>query len=76
LWASPLLFFAGFFNLNENQKPWIKYFFLAFGVFISLLIAFWNFLPQDLHFAAMPLAGLIGLRSLLIYYKAKRLYNA
>jgi len=76
LWASPLLFLTGFFDLGEKQKPWIKYFFLAIGTFIILVVALWDFLPQDLHFAATPLAGLIGFRALLIYYKAKKLYHA
>lgn len=70
LWANPLLFFACFFPFKKPKK-WLIYFFIIIGVFSFLLIATWQFLPQKLHFAAMPLAIIVGIRSLMFYIKNK-----
>ena len=71
IWVHPLMFFTGFLAFKEKQHPLLKWFFLAVALWNIVLVAIWGFLPQMLHYAAIPLALLIAVRCFIRFYKAR-----
>jgi hypothetical protein len=64
LWALPTHFIAAFFILSKRK--WVAaYFRLTFFYSFALLLA-WFFLPQQFNLAALPIVGIIVIRSLFI----------
>lgn len=61
LWALPthLLFFW-----RRTRTEWIENYYMGVGCIAALTILFWFFLPQQLPVAALPIAGLVLVKSL------------
>lgn len=61
LWALPthLLFFW-----RRTRTEWVENYFMGVGAIAALTLLFWFFLPQQLPVAAMPIAGLVVVKSL------------
>lgn len=61
LWALPthLLFFW-----RRTRTEWVENYFMGVGAVAALTLLFWFFLPQQLPVAAMPIAGLVVVKSL------------
>lgn len=61
LWALPthLLYFW-----RRTRTEWVENYFMGVGAIAALTLLFWFFLPQQLPVAAMPIAGLVVVKSL------------
>lgn len=61
LWALPthLLYFW-----RRTRTEWVENYFTGVGIIAALTLLFWFFLPQQLPVAAMPIAGLVVVKSL------------
>lgn len=61
LWALPthLLFFW-----RRTRSEWVENYYMGVGSIAALTMIFWFFLPQELPLAALPLAGLVVVKSL------------
>ena len=65
LWALPSHFFVAF--VISKKWKWLKYYFLANAVLLLLLSCLWEWLPQELNTALIPIIALLILRSLVRY---------
>jgi hypothetical protein len=63
-WAFPLNVVMAFFVHKKSR--WVKNYFRFIFLLTFLLLLSWFFLPQQLNIAALPLAGIILVRSWLI----------
>ena len=60
LWALPthLLYFW-----RRKRSEWVENYFMGVGILAALTLIFWFFLPQAMPVAAMPIAGLVVVKS-------------
>ncbi|HMG67905.1 MAG TPA: hypothetical protein VK588_09470, partial [Chitinophagaceae bacterium] len=68
-WAFPLHFFFVFFIYKKRN--WVRNYFLANSILLSLLLILWKWLPQEMNNALIPFIFLMLLRSLMRYKKLK-----
>lgn len=68
-WAFPLHAVMAFFVHKKSQ--WVKNYFGFIFLLTAALLISWFFLPQELNLAALPLAGIILVRSWLISKRKK-----
>ena len=61
LWASPL-HFPLVLILGLRYKRLLGWYFRVYALLYLLLLIFWSFLPQDLHFSLIPLVLLLLVR--------------
>lgn len=61
LWALPTHLIIAF-GLWRNRS-WVRTYFAATAVLCLLVLIFWFFLPQKLHYALIPLVAAIGVRA-------------
>lgn len=72
LWALPTHLLFGISLIRRGLRDWqIKYAYLVVGMSLILLIT-WSFLPQQLNWAMLPVALLLGLRSMARIRGARR----
>lgn len=72
IWALPLNLVALYFLLKRKSTNWLRFYFLSFGIVQMLLIIFRELLPQQLHFALIPLVLALALRSFYLSYVLKK----
>ena len=73
LWALPthLLFFY-----RHRRGEWIQFYFMGVGFLASAVLALWVWLPQELPVAAIPIVGLVVVKSLWRrYWKPEKVRN-
>lgn len=63
LWAFPASLFAVVFY----RRSWVKPYFRWFAFLCTLLLATWFFLPQELHYALIPVVVALGVRAFVNY---------
>lgn len=61
LWALPTHLF---FFWRRTRSEWVENYYMGVGSIAALTMIFWFFLPQELPVAALPLAGLVVVKSL------------
>ncbi len=72
IWAMPLNLVGLVFLLGKSRaNNWLGSYFLGFGSLQVLLIFFRELLPQQIHFALIPLALALALRSFYLAYVLK-----
>ena len=67
LWAWPLHAIAAFFM--QNEKNWVKTYFLVYSICTLILVGFWFALPQQMNMALLPMAGVLIMRSLVFVFR-------
>lgn len=72
LWAFPLHFPMVLFLLRSRKSNFVLYYFRTTAVVCFLLLVFWFWLPQQLHYSLIPLTMLLLLRSFYIYRSLAR----
>jgi hypothetical protein len=65
LWAFPMHFVAVILFMKNPQ--WLKQYFLGTAVLCGLVLLLWPILPQQLHFALIPIVVAEGLRAFVQY---------
>jgi hypothetical protein len=69
LWALPTHLVAVIAFIR--QPRWLKNYFLAIGILMIVLLLFWKFLPQNLHYALIPVVLTAALRAFIQYHLRK-----
>lgn len=75
LWAMPLNLVGLFFLLKQSKPDWLRFYFMILGGLQLLLIVFRELLPQEIHFALIPLVLALALRSYFLAYSLKKEKN-
>jgi hypothetical protein len=65
IWAFPAHFVILFFLFKKTF--WLRYYFLANAILLLLLLLGWNWLPQEMNNALLPVVGLLMLRSFVLF---------
>lgn len=71
IWAMPLNLIGLFFLMKKSRPDWLRPYFLGFGILQLLLIVFRELLPQQIHFALIPLVLALALRSFYLAFILK-----
>ncbi|HEU5364070.1 MAG TPA: DUF4105 domain-containing protein [Hanamia sp.] len=69
LWAWPMNVVAAFYI--HSKRNWARIYFLVYAIFNIILIAIWNFIPQHLNFALIPVLAILIFRSLIYFFRKK-----
>jgi hypothetical protein len=69
LWAVPTHLLLVFYR--RSKKQWVNYYWLAVVIINGLLLMLWNWLPQQLNTALIPVVALLLLRSFM-HFKNNR----
>jgi len=69
LWAWPMNIVAAFYI--HSTRKWPQIYFLIYGIFNTILIALWSFIPQHFNFALIPILAILIFRSLLYFIRKK-----
>ncbi len=75
-WAMPFHFIIIFFlfrKWNPITAGWLKYYFFLNSILLLILLILWNWLPQEMNNALIPLVCLLLVRSSAQYKRFKRL---
>lgn len=72
LWVSPFYMVIPFLIFQKNKTRWSAYFFLFWSIFLILVLAAWNYLPQQLHAGFIPIILILIIRS---FYRYKISYK-
>ncbi len=67
IWALPTHLIMAFFLLSKRRSNFVRYYFLATGIIVMMLIVTWSLLPQRLNLSLIPLLIAIALRSFRIF---------
>jgi hypothetical protein len=67
LWASPFYLIIPFLIFQKNKIRWPAYFFLFWSVFLIIVLAAWNYLPQQLNTGSIPIIIILLTRSFYRY---------
>ena len=70
LWAFPGHIIMVFSVAKARRKWWVRHYFLASSVLVTLILLNWFWLPQPLHAALAPFLLSLALRGIVIYYHA------
>jgi hypothetical protein len=70
-WALPFHFAVIFFLYGKSR--WLKYYFLINSIILLLLLILWQWLPQEMNKALVPIVCLLLLRSYIQYRKFRKL---
>ncbi|MDX1938664.1 MAG: DUF4105 domain-containing protein [Flavihumibacter sp.] len=65
LWALPTHLLLVFYL--RSKKQWVNYYWLAVVIINGLLLMLWNWLPQQLNTALIPVVALLLLRSFMLF---------
>ncbi|MDX2003360.1 MAG: DUF4105 domain-containing protein [Chitinophagales bacterium] len=76
LWALPFHLIAAFLLPFKRVRKWLKYYFLISGIILLVLLAFWWILPQDLHYAVVPIILALLLRCANVWYYENKAVKA
>jgi hypothetical protein len=74
LWAFPVHMIVPWLIYN-NHKKFSMYYFLFWSIFLTLFLVGWNYLPQELNLAIIPIVLSMILRSYRRYQLSKRNFN-
>jgi hypothetical protein len=69
LWAFPLHFVAALAMIKSRK--WLTHYFLFTTILTAITLVSWPFLPQQLHYALIPVIAAIGIRAFAQYYFRK-----
>ncbi|MEO9805697.1 MAG: DUF4105 domain-containing protein [Reichenbachiella sp.] len=72
IWAMPLNLVGLVFLLKKSRPDWLRFYFLGFGILQVILIVFRELLPQQIHFALIPLILALALRSFYLAFMLKK----
>jgi hypothetical protein len=72
VWLYPLLFPIALFLRKKNSLSWLSKHFLAYGIILILLLIFWNFFPQELHTASIPLILILAIRAFFVWWRLRK----
>ena len=67
LWANPL-HFPVVMILAWGKHRFLGYYFRIFALIYLVVLIFWAFLPQDLHFSLIPLVLLLFVRATYVQF--------
>ena len=67
IWAFPAHFVVLFFLFKKTY--WLRYYFLANAILLLLLMLGWNWLPQEMNNALLPVVALLMFRSFMLFKK-------
>ncbi|MEO9965367.1 MAG: DUF4105 domain-containing protein [Reichenbachiella sp.] len=72
LWAMPLNLLALALLMKRTKVNGLRFYFLGFGILQVILIVIRELLPQEIHFALIPLLLALALRSFYVAYTLKK----
>jgi hypothetical protein len=70
-WALPFHFIAIFFLFGKSR--WLKYYFFINSITLLLLLTLWQWIPQEMNKALIPIVCLLLVRSYIQYRKFGKL---
>jgi len=73
IWAFPTHIFIPFLLYNKKLRKFTSYYFLFWSIFLTLFLIGWNYLPQQLNMAIIPIILLMILRLYLLYQEKKKI---
>jgi hypothetical protein len=71
IWCTPLNLLVLLFLLAKSKFGWLKYYYVAYGVVLVLMIVGREQLPQVLHVAFIPMVMTLAMRSFLLASRIK-----
>lgn len=75
LWAFPLNFPVALWLLKQSQPQWVRYYFGFIAVLLLIILIFWLFLPQHLHFSLIPVCLMLAVRAMFIFLTSNKKQN-
>lgn len=69
IWAFPVHLVIVFFLFQKRY--WLRYYFLVNAILLLLLMLGWNWLPQEMNNALLPVVGLLMFRSFMVFKKLR-----
>lgn len=67
LWALPLLFPLALFIRKRKKQIWLKRLFFLQMIMVITLLLFFKLIPQTFNIAVLPIAGIVLMRSYLVW---------
>ena len=72
IWAIPLHLIVAILLLRKKKPAFLQYYFLITGIIQILLLLCWNWIPQELHLALIPLIIALAIRSFNLHINLKK----
>lgn len=72
IWTYPLLFPIALFLKKENKRSWLSKHFLAYGIILILLLISWEFLPQEINYALVPVVMSLCVRAFFVWWRLRK----
>jgi hypothetical protein len=72
IWTYPLLFPIALLLKNENNRSWLSKHFLAYGIILLFFLAAWNFFPQEINYALIPVVLMLCVRAFFVFWRIRK----
>jgi len=72
IWTYPLLFPIALLLKKEKNRVWLSKHFLAYGIILIFFLVAWNFLPQEINYALIPVILMLCVRAFFVWWRIKR----
>jgi len=80
IWTYPLLFPIALLLKKEKsgtspERAWLSKHFFAYGIILLFFLAAWNFLPQEINYALIPVVMILCVRSFFVWWRIRKKLN-
>ena len=82
IWTYPLLFPTALLLKNEKsgttpggtppKRAWLSKHFLAYGIILIFFLAAWNFFPQEINYALIPVVLMLCVRAFFVWWRIRK----
>jgi uncharacterized membrane protein YqjE len=81
IWTYPLLFPIALLLKKEKsgtspERAWLSKHFFAYGIILLFFLAAWNFLPQEINYALIPVVMILCVRSFFVWWRIRKKLNS
>jgi hypothetical protein len=76
IWTYPLLFPIAFLFKKERSRAWLSKHFLAYGIILLFFLAAWNFFPQEINYALIPVVLMLCVRAFFVWWRIRKKLNS
>lgn len=72
IWTYPLLFPIALLLKKDNNRTWLSKHFFAYGIILILFIISWNFFPQEINYALIPVVLTLAVRAFYVWWRIRK----
>ena len=76
IWTYPLLFPIALLFKKERSRAWLSKHFLAYGIILLFFLAAWNFFPQEINYALIPVVLMLCVRAFFVWWRIRKKLNS